>query len=89
MGAAKNTNASAWDRRSDQEAFLKAWLKLRVIGSALSPAIFCPSAVSSLICSSSIAIFFWACAVHSSTRSNDDFAVESGRANSKTPTVFA
>jgi hypothetical protein len=34
---------------SGQEAFLKAWLKLRAIGSALSPAIFCPSAVSSAI----------------------------------------
>jgi hypothetical protein len=30
-----------------------------VIGSALSPAIFCPSAVSSLICSLSIAICFF------------------------------
>jgi hypothetical protein len=37
------------DRRSDQEAFLKAWLTLRVADSTLSPAIFCPSAVSSLI----------------------------------------
>jgi hypothetical protein len=38
---------AAFDRQSDQEAFLKAWLTPRVIGSALSPAIFCPSAESS------------------------------------------
>lgn len=34
-----------------QEAFLNAWLTLRAIGSALSAAVFCPSAVSSLVCS--------------------------------------
>src|SRR6476469_9333795 len=76
-------------QRSDQEAFLKAWLTLRVNGAALSPANFVPRAVSSLICSLSIAVCFWACAVHSSKRSDDEFAVESWRANSKTPAVFA
>ena len=40
-------NASASDRWSGQEAFLKTWLKFRVIGSALSPAIFCPKGVIS------------------------------------------
>lgn len=54
-------NASAWDRRGRQEAFLKAWLTLRAIGSPLSSAIFCPSDVSSLICSLSISICFRAC----------------------------
>ena len=68
---------------------MKTWLTLRVNGAALSPANFFPSAVSSLICSLSIAVCFWACAVHSSKRSDDDFAVESWRANSKTPAVFA
>ena len=52
--------------RSGQAAFSKAWLTLRATGSALSLAIFCPSAVSSLVCSLSASNCFLACDVHSS-----------------------
>jgi hypothetical protein len=50
------------------DAFVSADLP-RVIGSAPSPAIFCPSADSSLVCSVSVANCFLACAVHSSIMS--------------------
>jgi hypothetical protein len=70
---------AAFDRQSDQEAFLKAWLTPRVIGSALSPAIFCPSADSSLVCSVILSNCFLACDVHSSTMSDGCFAVASWR----------
>jgi hypothetical protein len=36
-----------------------------VIGSALSPAIFCPSVDSSLVCSVSVSNYFLAAPVHS------------------------
>ena len=48
------STTSSDGEQADQEAFLNAWLTLRAIGSALSAAVFCPSAVSSLVCSSSV-----------------------------------
>ncbi len=50
---------------------MKAWLTLRAIGSALSPAIFCPSAVSSLVCSLSVSNCLRACVVHNLQRRDD------------------
>ena len=82
-------NAFAWDRWNSQEAFLKAWLTLRAIGSALFPAIFCPSAVSSLVRSLSISNCLRACVVHSSTISDGAFAAASWRANWKTALALA
>jgi len=74
------------DRRSDQEAFLKAWLTLRVTDSTLSPAIFCPSAVSSLI------LFVEHRNLLSGVCRQDRMMTSRSRVwreNSKTPMVFA
>ena len=60
-----------------QEALWKTWLTPRASGPAFSPAIFCPSAVSSVACSFSISNCFCACSVDISKNSEGDFTPNS------------